>query len=80
MAYDFILKNEAYDREYYTGFLGPMNEGENKETNLYVNLRCLKFEGGEVSIFVGGGITSESIPEAEWEETQHKCQTMMALL
>lgn len=47
---------------------------------LYVNLRCMKLEGNNAYIFVGGGITMDSDPEAEWEETQHKSQTMKEVL
>lgn len=49
-------------------------------TALYVNLRCMKFEGNKAVIFVGGGITKDSDPEAEWEETLNKAETMKAVL
>ncbi|MGY5846848.1 chorismate-binding protein [Salegentibacter sp. HM20] len=98
-AREFILKNENYDREFYTGFLGELNfknevkrslnrrNQENqaygsisKSTALFVNLRCMKLEGDEAVIFVGGGITYDSEPAAEFEETQNKAQTMKAVL
>ncbi len=78
VAKDFILKNEGYDREYYTGFLGEISQGL---SDLYVNLRCMKYqEDGLVSIFVGGGITKDSIPEKEWQETCIKSQVMKKVL
>ncbi len=99
LAKRFILGNENYDREFYTGFLGEINMKQeikrssnrrNQEnqayaahiprTSLYVNLRCLKLEKYVVHIFVGGGITAESVPAAEWEETQNKAGTMKAVL
>lgn len=73
-AKDFILKNENYNREFYTGYLGEINL--NKTTELFVNLRCMKIEDQNISIFVGGGITKDSIPENEWEETVAKTKTM----
>ncbi len=49
-------------------------------TRLFVNLRCMQWENNEAHIYVGGGITQESIPEKEWEETQHKLETMYSIL
>lgn len=52
----------------------------NRVTNLFVNLRCMQLLGKKVHLYVGGGITSESSPESEWEETQQKSQTMLKAL
>lgn len=79
-AKEFLRNNENYDREFYTGFLGELNIGTNKNTHLCVNLRCLKLEDNIASVFIGGGITRESIAENEWNETQHKSKTMLSLL
>ena len=49
-------------------------------TCLYVNLRCMEIRGNKVSIFVGGGITEESVPENEWEETRDKARTMLNII
>ncbi|MEP6260769.1 MAG: chorismate-binding protein [Gillisia sp.] len=98
-AKQFILENENYDREFYTGFLGELNmkkkiqrSGNRRntenlaygstltQTSLFVNLRCMKLEENRALLFVGGGITKESDPVAEWEETQNKAETMKAVL
>lgn len=83
-ARKFILKNETYDREFYTGYLGPVNIKKSQDSmplsDLYVNLRCMKLENKTASIYVGGGITSESIPSAEWKETVNKSMTMKRVL
>jgi isochorismate synthase len=50
------------------------------KTSLFVNLRCMKISDSRAEIFVGGGITMDSDPEAEWEETQNKASTMKAVL
>jgi len=76
-AEEFIIENESYPREYYTGFLGIVYE---ESSFLFVNLRCMKIEHKIASIFVGGGITAHSIPEEEWLETQNKMQTMLQVL
>jgi isochorismate synthase len=51
-----------------------------QETSLFVNLRCMKMDGNTISIYVGGGITKDSDPVAEWEETVNKSQTMKKVL
>jgi isochorismate synthase len=98
-AKKFILSEEGYDREFYTGFLGELNlqssrsrsgnrrNVENlayrtvkKETALFVNLRCMKLLDKAAQLFIGGGITKESDPAAEWEETVNKSQTMKKVL
>ena len=78
-ALEFIKKNEEYDREYYTGFIGSIDYSDSVSC-LYVNLRCMKIEDDKASLYVGGGITFDSDPEDEWEETQNKLQTMLQVL
>jgi isochorismate synthase len=83
-ALKFILKNEGYDREFYTGFLGEVNLNfktmRMQESDLFVNLRCMKFDNNKAEIFVGCGITDESNPESEYLETQNKAMTMRKVL
>ncbi|OGS71430.1 MAG: hypothetical protein A3F91_04795 [Flavobacteria bacterium RIFCSPLOWO2_12_FULL_35_11] len=78
VAAAFIMENEGYDRAYYSGYLGVLNI--NESTNLFVNLRCMQLENKLASIYVGGGITSDSIPENEWEETVSKAEVMKKVL
>ncbi len=78
-AKEFILENENYDREFYTGFLGPISSN-GTSASIMVNLRCMKIQDDVARIFVGGGITSASIPDDEWKETQNKMQTMLQVL
>lgn len=77
-ALRFILDHEGYDRSYYSGFLGPVNSESG--THLYVNLRCMQLLRHEAVLYAGAGITGESSPEKEWQETQHKLQTMGKIL
>jgi isochorismate synthase len=98
-AKKFILENENYNREFYTGFLGELNlkktvqrsnNSKNRENQayasitktsaLFVNLRCMKLEENQATLFVGGGITKDSNALAEWEETRYKAQTMKSVL
>lgn len=78
-AKKFILENEAYDRKYYTGYLGPIDTTENSAI-MYVNLRCMEVLANTIRLYVGGGITKDSDVHAEWEETINKAQTMLKVL
>lgn len=77
-AKKFILDNEHYQRSFYTGFLGELNL--NKKSALFVNLRCMNIEDKLASIFVGGGITKDSIAKKEWQETVSKSKVMKRVL
>ena len=79
----FILENENYDRSFYTGFLGELNipkENDEKNSSLYVNLRCMQVKEDKAILYVGGGITKDSNPEKEWEETKVKSLAMKKVL
>ena len=98
-AMQFILDNENYNREFYSGFLGELNKEvkvqprtgklniENRAftynkraSHLFVNLRCMQLIENTIKIYVGGGITKDSNPEKEWEETISKMQTIKDVL
>lgn len=76
-AIDFILKNEGYNRKLYTGFLGYCTS---QNIELYVNLRSAEISNNQINIYVGGGITKDSIPENEWNETILKSKTLLQIL
>ena len=79
----FILENENYDRTFYTGFLGELNStfaGNNSSSDLFVNLRCMQIQEEKAILYMGCGITKESIPEKEWEESVNKSMTMKRVL
>lgn len=78
LADDFIRINETYSRDYYTGYLGPWRLSQ--QVALYVNLRCMKITPQEYILYVGGGITSRSVPEKEWEETNQKAKTLLSVI
>lgn len=51
-----------------------------KQTELFVNLRCMQLQNKKAIIYVGGGITKDSISENEWEETVSKTVVMKTVL
>lgn len=79
-AMRFIREHEGYNREFYTGFLGPHRVFDSEHSSAYVNLRCMKLLQGKARIYVGGGITEDSDPTEEWQETVAKSRTMKRVL
>ena len=77
-AREFIANHESTPRSYYSGFMGPVGIGG--ESHLYVSLRCAKLGDGTATLFAGGGIMPDSTLQSEWEETEHKMQTIGSLL
>lgn len=71
MAIDFIKRQEGFSRSYYSGYLGLHS---NRESSLFVNLRCMQVLGQKQYIYVGAGLTHQSNPEAEWLETEEKAR------
>ncbi len=70
-AFEFLRENEKFDRSLFAGYIGPVNiEGE---TLIYVNLRTARLKEGVAILYAGAGVTEDSIPEKEWEETEMKC-------
>jgi isochorismate synthase len=87
-ATDFILANEGYDREFYSGFLGPVNiessdrqrHSAGRHSAIFVNLRTMKLQNNTATLYAGCGITADSNPEKEWNETEMKTQTLQRVL
>ncbi len=65
---------EKHPRSLYAGYI----KVETEETVQYfVNLRCAEFFRNEAIIYIGGGITAESNPEKEWNETELKSEAVI---
>ncbi|MFQ3577873.1 MAG: chorismate-binding protein [Verrucomicrobiia bacterium] len=77
-ALQVIKALERHDRAYYGGFLGPV--GLDGHLQLFVNLRCMKLYQNAITVFAGSGITSDSIPKEEWQETELKCETVLSVV
>jgi isochorismate synthase len=76
-ALEIIGKYEKHSRAYYTGYLGLVSLDK---TQLFVNLRCMQIAGDRAILYVGGGLTALSDPQAEWDETVLKSTTMLAAI
>jgi anthranilate/para-aminobenzoate synthase component I len=69
---------EGAPRGKYSVALGYL--GNDGSFDLGMVIRTLVFKGGTVTIGVGGGITIDSDPEAELEETKLKARALLAVL
>jgi isochorismate synthase len=77
-AWKFLRQHEGYSREFYSGFLGPVQVDQ--AIHLFVNLRCMKVLPNQVVFYAGSGVTADSVPEHEWEETELKMNTLLSVI
>jgi para-aminobenzoate synthetase component 1 len=77
-ALDLIASLENCGRGVYTGAIGLVSPVAGLELN--VAIRTFEIAGGTIALGVGGGITADSDPEAEWQECLHKAAPLEHLL
>lgn len=73
-----LLASEPLARGRYAAPLGWIGAGG--EGALAVALRCALVRGREAYAFAGAGVVAGSRPEAEWDETELKLETVAAAL
>ncbi|MCX8525463.1 chorismate-binding protein [Chryseobacterium formosus] len=71
---EIIEKVEKFPRELYAGYIKIETDDY---IQYFVNLRCARLYKNSVHLFVGGGITSQSNPEKEWNETELKSEAVL---
>lgn len=74
----FLKEHEGYDRQFYSGYLGPRNVDQ--ETHLFVNLRCMQVASDTALVYAGAGVLGDSDPEKEWQETELKMRTLLDVI
>ena len=74
----FLKENENLDRGFYSGYLGPVNY--QNETHLFVNLRCMQWNEQFATLYAGAGVTLDSNPQKEWDETELKMNTLLDVI
>jgi len=75
---NFLNNNESHERRFYAGYLGPVNVHNNIE--LFVNIRCMQISGTRATLYAGAGVTIDSVPEKEWNETEMKLNTLLNVI
>ncbi|MDB4163646.1 chorismate-binding protein [Flavobacteriaceae bacterium] len=76
-ALKLLSKHEEHERSLYSGFLGTCQDDS---SSFFVNLRCLNIKDDTISLYVGSGITKDSVPENEWIEILKKSETMLSAI
>ena len=69
-AREIIAELEPEPRGLYTGAIGYF--GFNGESRFNIAIRTVIMENGIAHFHTGAGIVADSVPEKEYEETQHK--------
>ena len=59
---------------------GKVRKLKTNNSTLFVNLRCMQLKSSKAILYIGGGITKDSIPENEWEETLNKAEIIKRVL
>lgn len=77
-AMQWIQQNEAYDRGWYTGGFGWMDN--NQQGEISVLLRCALIKNRQLDLFAGAGLVAESNANSEWHETELKMKTILELI
>ncbi|CAN5889836.1 isochorismate synthase [soil metagenome] len=77
-AVRLIGELEGMDRGRYAGPVGWVDA--NGDGEFAIALRCAELSGARARLFAGAGVVSDSLPEAELEETRFKLLAMMGAL
>jgi anthranilate/para-aminobenzoate synthase component I len=77
-AVEILRELEAGPRDIYSGAFGYL--GFDGSADFGMTIRTLVFEGNSASLGVGGGITIDSDPISEFEETMLKSKALLKAL
>ncbi|OGO59330.1 MAG: hypothetical protein A2V85_09125 [Chloroflexi bacterium RBG_16_72_14] len=73
-AMQLIAAAEGEQRGLYGGAVGYLGYDGNLDTAITIRSAVLK--GGQAHVHTGAGIVARSVPESEFEETEHKAKAM----
>jgi anthranilate synthase component I len=77
-AMEIIEELEGSPRGFYAGAVGYF--GLNGDVETAITIRTLVARNGRLAVQAGAGIVQDSDPRREFEETQHKANSMLRLL
>lgn len=78
-ALEVIAKLETASRGPYCGAIGWV-DADRQIGDLNVGIRTFWFHDGRIHLGTGGGITWDSTPEGEWEETELKARRLLSVV
>lgn len=72
---EFIQKTEPFNRGYYTGIVGYMDQ--NGDGEWVITIRCAEINHRDITLFAGAGIVNSSQQDSEYNEISAKFTTML---
>ncbi|MBX2939575.1 MAG: chorismate-binding protein [Ferruginibacter sp.] len=77
---DFTEQYEAQQRGLFSGTIGYCSPSGDFDLNVVIRSMFLNPENGTVDFLAGGGITKNSVPEHEYEESILKTRAIRKIL
>ena len=74
-AMEIIDELEPVKRGVYAGAVGYL--GFNGDMDVAIALRTGVVKDGQLHVQAGGGVVADSVPQAEWQETQNKARALL---
>ncbi len=74
-AMEIIDELEPVKRGVYSGAVGYL--GFNGDMDVAIALRTAVVKDGMLHVQAGGGVVADSVPQAEWQETQNKAKALL---
>ena len=74
-AMEIIDELEPSKRGLYAGAVGYL--GFNGDMDLAIAIRTAVVKDGKLYVQAGGGVVADSVPSAEWTETQNKARAVL---
>jgi anthranilate synthase component 1 len=78
-AMEIIDELEPERRGPYAGAIGYLAAGDQR-MDLAITIRTCVIADGEASVQAGAGIVHDSVPEAEWAETENKARALLTAM
>ncbi len=78
-AMEIIDELEPELRGPYAGALGYIS-ADDRRMDLAITIRTCVLDGEEAHIQAGAGIVHDSVPAAEWDETENKARAMLTAI
>ncbi len=77
LSLNWIMSNELGARGLYSSYIGYY---QGDKIDAFVNLRSMQIGSNGLRLYLGGGITKDSVAHDEWNETELKAKTLLDLL